>query len=147
MQQQERPRLPVWFIGAIAGALFWGAALTGAYAFEAFENLFPQWFLQRDLPDLLGSICSLIAAPVAIGGWLFIWGDNGPPFQWISSLVFKIAFGLCFYGFLGALLGVLCAKWLARKNRPGHCANCGYDMRGSTDCCPECGADRLTSTM
>lgn len=72
-----------WIIGGIAGELFWGLAILGAYFFEAFESSFPRWFLELDLADTFGSICAVVAAPVAIGGWLFIWRDGPQPPAWV----------------------------------------------------------------
>jgi hypothetical protein len=41
--------------------------------------------------------------------------------------------------------GWVCIKWLSRKKRVSGaypCERCGYDMRESPQCCPECGALR-----
>lgn len=46
--------------------------------------------------------------------------------------------------FLFALLPAINSLWMIRsrwRRRHGRCANCGYDVRGSTNCCSECGAD------
>lgn len=102
--------------GAVAGILVWGLAVLGAWGFEAFEPWSPEWFKNLDLPDTLGTICAVAAAPVPIGGWLFIWGDSGPPVRWISSWAFVIAFGVSSYGLLGSLTGVL-ISWLRGQQR------------------------------
>ena len=39
-----------------------------------------------------------------------------------------------------ALLIFLCIRSLRRARR-GFCLSCGYDLRGSTGTCPECGAE------
>jgi hypothetical protein len=108
-----------WIIGGIAGEFFWGLAILGAYFFEAFASSFPRWFLDLDLADILGSICAVIAAPIAIGGWLFIWGDGPQPPAWVKSIVFNVAFAVCFYGAVGALAGRFVAGISYRQQQRG----------------------------
>ena len=48
------------------------------------------------------------------------------------------------YWFLLLLAAVGMTPWIfGRRGRrpPGHCTNCGYDLRASPERCPECGAD------
>jgi hypothetical protein len=41
-------------------------------------------------------------------------------------------------------LAWICARWWRRRRRkPGHCPECGYDLRATPDRCPECGAVSL----
>ncbi|HJQ79775.1 MAG TPA: hypothetical protein VJ828_07455, partial [Lacipirellulaceae bacterium] len=63
-----------------------------------------------DLFDFVPLLCGLIALPVEVGGWLFIWDDNGPPYEFMSSVVFNILIGLVSYALIGALVGVLIAR-------------------------------------
>jgi hypothetical protein len=102
---QQLRRMPGWLLGVVLAELIWTAAWLGMYFFEFIERFLPQsldWF---DIPDTLGSICAFIAAPVAVGGWLMVWGDNGPPYPWLESWQFQVIFAVMFYGLLGAVLG------------------------------------------
>lgn len=105
-------RMPGWMWGVALAELLWGLALFGAYFFEFVEPFFPQWLDWFDIPDTLGSICAFIAVPVAAGGWLLVWGDNGPPYPWLESWQFHIAFGVMFYGLLGAIIGGITTRIL-----------------------------------
>jgi hypothetical protein len=73
-------------------------------------------FLEKDLPvlpdffNLFSLLCAIIALPVEVGGWLFIWGDNGPPYEFLKSLAANILIGLVSYALIGALVGVLVAR-------------------------------------
>lgn len=77
---------------------------------------------------------------------------------WGSQLIFSVIFALggTQILWLGALIGasgsVLNLYWLKKRGNVsreeyrrsrGLCVNCGYDLRGSTDLCPECGATSL----
>ena len=108
-------RLPAWVIGAIAGEAGWGLAILGAHLFEAYEQWFPEWFLRMDLADTLGSICEIMAFPVALGGWMFIWGDSGGPHPWVDSLAFNVGFGLCLYALLGVMIGLFVSRRSRRR--------------------------------
>jgi hypothetical protein len=115
MKAEERPdrkrmKGAAACIGAAVGGCIWLLALTGAYAFVFLEGWFPKWFLDLDLADAIGTIIAVIAAPIAVGGWLFVWGDNGPPFVFLGNMAFNIAFGICFYPLLGGVIGFLIGK-------------------------------------
>jgi len=59
------------------------------------------------------NLLAWLANPVAILGWTFLWGDNGPPTwaAWLDTTLFQVTFGLCFYGLVGMLLGECVARY------------------------------------
>ena len=114
MPIRKAPRMggPGWLQGAVLAIVVWGLSVLCAYAFEAWEPFFPRWAIEFDVPDTLGSVCSVIASPVAVGGWLLIWGDSGPPFKWLENRAFNASFAICFYALVGALIGfIFVRKW------------------------------------
>ncbi len=63
--------------------------------------------------------------------------------QWLFSL--ERVFGAVPYWFLTLLAAILPTIWFIlhrrdRIKRAGKCKSCGYDLRFSTNTCPECGA-------
>ena len=79
-------RLPSWLLGLVAGELLLVSALFGYWVSRL-------------------TLFGLIAAPAGLGGWLFIWGDNGPPYDWIDTWSFNIGFSAVLYGLLGDFSG------------------------------------------
>lgn len=104
----KRSRVASSLYGAAAGLALWLLALAAAHALDSLQRWFPnvvrafEWVV---VP--VGTWCKVLAAPVSVGGWLLVWGDNGPPYPWMATAAFNIAFGIFFYSALGALLGVL----------------------------------------
>jgi hypothetical protein len=105
---QANPRVPTrhYLIGAVCGLLFWGLSLFGAFVLETYESSFPEWVQELDLVDTLGSVCMIIGAPVVVGGFAFLWGDD-PPFQWLGNTAFHFCFGIVFYALVGARMGAI----------------------------------------
>ena len=55
--------------------------------------------------------------------------------------VYQLALPYWFLVFtFAALLYVAATRRKRSGGKEGHCASCGYDLRGSGDACPECGA-------
>jgi hypothetical protein len=105
-----RERISAMLSGSLLGDFFWATALLGTVLLEYFEGFGPNWLRHSDVFDVVGTFLAIVALPVTIGGWLFIWGDNGPPYPWIEKAEFAVGFGLSFYAFLGALVGLLLAR-------------------------------------
>jgi hypothetical protein len=103
-------RVPGWLQGCLFGNVVWGVSVLFAFAIENWEAYFPRWANRLDLPDTLGSLFSVIAAPIALGGWLVVWGDSAPPFPWLNDLTFNICFAVCFYALVGGLIGFAFSK-------------------------------------
>lgn len=101
------PTLPAWLKGILIAQLAWTAlALELEFQFgQKIEKQLPNWVRSLNVIDAIETPLMVLAAPVTLGGWLFVWGDNGPPYAWIEGWPFVVAFGLGFYGLLGAIVG------------------------------------------
>jgi len=96
-----------WQQGVMFAEAIWASALFCTFAWKTNHLRFPQWLERIDIVDTVGSFAMTVAAPIAVGGWLMIWGDNGPPFWWLDSPVFNLVFGACFYAFLGGSIALV----------------------------------------
>jgi hypothetical protein len=115
MEPSSRIWFPAWLQGSIFGLIIWILSGLAAYGLEASEASFPRWMKQLDLVDTVGSVFMVIAAPIAVGGWLMIWGDGPQPPSWLTSLSFNVGFGICFYALLGGVVGLWFSKqWPGR---------------------------------
>jgi hypothetical protein len=75
--------------GMLVGQAIWA---TAAFVFAPQDSL----------------VFGAFVAPVGLLSFI-AWGDAAPPhwLWWLESRDFHIAFGLCFYGLLGAIVGLL----------------------------------------
>ena len=112
--QRKSWHLPAWLLGVLCGDALWGLMWMVGYAISFFGPLLPTWL--RQLCEGPMMLCAFAAFPVVTGGYLFVWGDNGPPHIWLNSFAFNIAFGLCVYALLGAAIGLLIAR--GKRIRP-----------------------------
>ena len=83
--------------GMLAGQLVWALAFLAAVAG-------------------LGVPFNVVAAPIGVVGYLLVWGDNGPP-EWAQQHLIHVAFGLLFYGAVGAGFGLV--YWSLNTRPPG----------------------------
>ncbi|MEX1028127.1 MAG: hypothetical protein WD049_09010 [Candidatus Paceibacterota bacterium] len=94
-------RLPPAVIGVIVAEGVWGLAWLA---------LIVQWLTDMTLPDVFEIACMMIANPIAVGGWALIWGDNGPPYQWLESTLVNLVATFLLWGLVGFLIGSGVAK-------------------------------------
>jgi len=103
-------RLPPALIGVIIAEGVYGLAWLA---------LIVQWFTDITLPDVFEAYCMTIASPLAVGGWMLIWGDNGPPYKWLESTLVNLAAGFLLWGLVGFVIGSGVAK-LGNSRRQAH---------------------------
>lgn len=89
-------------IGAILGLAVWMLA----YLVTAQYSAFPIWVQESSVFLTIHDACVIISAPVAMLGWLFVWGDHGPPYVWMQSGTFVTVTGLGMAAGIGALIGL-----------------------------------------
>jgi hypothetical protein len=97
-------------IGILVGWALWAIIFGAGAACQTLEPWFPRWAKLADIPDTLATSFMVAAAPVAVGGWLLIWGDGPQPPAWVKSLPFNLFIALVLYGAMGALIGYLIAR-------------------------------------
>ena len=90
----------------LAGWIFWLAMVALYYAYEAFARALVPKAIRRAV-DFLMTIEGLATWPVALGGWLFIWGDGPQPERWVTGLPFNVAVAFVIYGALGLAVGAI----------------------------------------
>jgi hypothetical protein len=105
-------------VGVIAGWAVWGTLCALFYAMQEWSYVLPSWMTDGSAFGFIGAGVAIAWAPVTMGGWFFLWGDNGPPYPWIDSWGFIVTFGMTFYGILGALAGML----FSQRGRGNHVA-------------------------
>ncbi len=55
------------------------------------------------------SIVEFIASPISLGGWILIWGDNGPP-NFLDSTLWQATIVLVFCFAVGSIIGLIVGK-------------------------------------
>lgn len=91
-------RVPAWIMGIAIAEGFWLTCLVIVMLLQQLERVVP-------VPGLLDGLARLFAAPVAVGGWLFVWGDNGPPHPFMQTLAFNLLAGGTLYALAGLIIG------------------------------------------
>ncbi|BBO34584.1 hypothetical protein [Lacipirellula parvula] len=100
-------------VGMLAGWALWAAFFAVAYVvMQRGTAILPEPGVFKNLI----SVITIAAMPIAIGGFLFVWGDGaGQPPPFMTTMWFNIVFGLILYGALGAMAGAIYGR--LRKKR------------------------------
>ena len=95
-------------IGMILGWAFWIACVAIFSIYNDYARKLVTKSLRAILDFLMIGV-GLVAHPIELGGWIFVWGDNGPP-RWASGRAADVTVGLLVSGILGALGSPLFAR-------------------------------------
>src|SRR5438093_586414 len=99
----QKPRVPAWRIGVAVAIALWLLAFTLFFAEQ--RGWLPRSITRLPFVRTFTGYCGFVAFPVPLLGWIYVWGDMGPPF--VEYPIFNILFGIFFYGLLGALIGYI----------------------------------------
>lgn len=105
----------------------------------------PQWEREIELTSFMSGLRSQPASwglhTVKAIGFEIIWTKDLEYGYIVVSIPF---WALCLPLLVAAAWGVAAWRRQRERERPGRCRKCGYDLRGSTGTCPECGNRTLT---
>ena len=102
---------PWWLQGMVAGVAVWLVAFLSCLVLESFEAFVPDWL------GPLALVSGILAMPVMLGGWLFWWGDDGPPFPWLNGVWINVVAGITLCGCLGVVVAKLLGRLRNRRRR------------------------------
>jgi len=100
----------------LAGWAVWLTMVALYYSYEAFGRALMPKAIRRAV-DVAMTIEGVATWPVALGGWLFVWGDGEQPPRWVTGMPFNVAVGLVLYGVLGLVIGALYSAWRKSHGR------------------------------
>ena len=93
--------------GLLTGCIVWVFCFAWFYALQTqlipFLSSIDHWAPFA----LFNSTCAVLALPISLGGWFFVWGDNGPPSPLFESVLFNVLCGVILNASLGAVAFVL----------------------------------------
>jgi hypothetical protein len=91
-----------YLVGMLCGWLFWVVLLAITEALTHNPSLLPRLIRDSEVFKYFFNAAAIAALPIGIGGWFFVWGDNGPP-AWADGWTIHIVAGLALYGAIGAM--------------------------------------------
>lgn len=148
----------IWFVTSV----FWAQVpiRAGNSVYFIDFSVGSVWLVQYTTTDqpmnhpLRSSAYVSFIADVGESGWRVLPSfqrDPGGTTVYWNTLVFHWSLSIPLYPFVlftGIPAGLMWRNWFrSRKHaRFGRCKACGYDLRGISGLCPECGASRPPST-